>query len=320
MGLRAATWLVGASLAMLVSACDGKTQGSAVSAEKAKPFHRFDHFQSVAAGDKAIVAVGAMGTIVTSADAGATWTRTDLPGAPGMIKVTTCGNGSFVSLDFNGIVWTAEADAKVWTEHKTPATDSLLDVTCTADNHVWVVGARGAIMASVDNGANWTDKSLTDDVQLLNIQFPSTGSGVIAGEFGRVLTTHDSGGTWTEVGSLGPDFYPYAMDFFDDQHGLVVGLSGSVQETKDGGKSWVRTKVPSEAPLYGVLASAPGGTMVVGAAGTAFRQVSGTWQSIKGLPITDMRGLTVTPTGVFVAGSGLLSKVPDAPITTGAAN
>ncbi len=307
-----------AALAVLVSACKDDTGSKAVMAEQAKPLHRFDHLQSAVYGHGHLVAVGAFGTVVTSEDDGKTWRRLNLPDAPGLIKVATCGESSFAALDFDGVLWTAPAAAMDWQSAKTPAKDALLDMACAPDGRVWVVGARGAIFSSADKGKTWTDKSLDEDIQLLNVQFPAMGQGVITGEFGRVMATSDNGATWGTVGSLGQDFYPQGQDFKDALHGTVVGLSGAVLDTADGGKTWVRSKAPTEAPLYGVRSLSDGRTVVVGAAGVGFlRAADGTWQALGKLPMADQRGIAATSEHLILAGTGgvtalALSSLPAA--------
>lgn len=296
------------ALAVCLAGCERAAQLSSVSAERAKAIHRFDHFQSVAGNEQRLVGVGALGVVAVSADGGASWSRQELAGAPGLVKVATCGDGGFAALDVDGTVWRAGPDAAQWTANKLPATDTVLDLTCTSDNHLWVVGTRGAIFSSADGGKNWKDQSLTEDIQLLNVQFPGGAAGIITGEFGRVMLSADGGASWRDGGSLGPEFYPQGMDFVDAQHGLVVGLGGAVQETVDGGMTWRRGKAPTEAPLYGVLAG--GDPLVVGAAGSAFRKVNGAWTPIAGLPLTDYRGLVRTSSGVVLAGAGLLAPIP----------
>lgn len=300
-----------------VAGCQGDAGTGGVAAEQAKAFHRTDRFQSVARGGDRLLAVGAFGAALVSSDGGDSWTRNDLPGAPGLIRAAACGNGTFLSLDFGGQLWRGGKDGKGWDAVKVPATDVVLDMTCTGDNQVWVVGARGAIFSSADMGQTWADKSLPEDIQLLNVQFPTASTGIITGEFGRVLVSHDGGGKWAEAGSLGPDFYPQGMDFSDEQHGVVVGLSGAVQETKDGGATWVRSKAPTEAPLYGVLTAASGQTVVVGAAGTAFVGNGSAWKPLAGAPGVDLRGVAAIPSGLMLAGAGTLAALPASAVTPG---
>ena len=286
-----------------ISACHDDSAFKSVAVERAQPLHRFDHIQSVAYAHDHLVAVGAFGVVINSADGGKSWTRQELPGSPGLIKVVACGNGSFAALEFDGQVWSGTADGSTWKASKIPATDAVLDMTCTADNHLWVVGARGAIFNSADAGATWKDVSLSEDIQLLNVQFPTPNIGYITGEFGRVLATADAGGSWKEVGSLGQDFYPQGQDFRDAAHGTVVGLTGVVMETTDGGKTWAHGKAPTEAPLYGVQYLDDTHAVLVGAAGMAFVRNGHDISPIKGLPVSDMRGMAVTPTQLITVGT-----------------
>ena len=296
-------------LTLLLSGCKGDARMEGVTAEKAMPIHRFDHFQSVAKSDGRLVAVGAFGTIVVSDDSAKNWRRLELPGAPDLVRTVACGDGAFLALDVVGRLWRGGHDATQWDAVSIPVKDTVLDLACSQDNRVWVVGARGAIFSSSDMGQSWSDKSLSEDIQLLNVQFPSADTGIITGEFGRVLVSKDGGAHWQESGSLGPDFYPQGMSFRDAQHGAVVGLSGAFIETMDGGRTWTRLKAPTEAPLYGVLMLPAGQTVVVGAAGTAFIHADGAWLPLKHQQ-ADMRGLTDTADGVVVAGAGSVEILP----------
>lgn len=303
--------------AILLSGCKGEARMEAVSEERAKPFHRYDRFQSVAHNHGRVVAVGAYGAAVVSDDDGATWRRLDLPGAPSLVRAATCGDGTFLALDVVGRVWRGGRDALHWDAVPVPAHDAVLDLTCSSDSRVWVVGARGAVFTSADMGETWADKSLPEDIQLLNVQFPTAATGIITGEFGRVLVSRDGGGHWQEAGSLGPDFYPQGMDFRDERRGTVVGLSGAVLETSDGGRNWTRQKAPTEAPLYGVLHLTSGQTVVVGAAGAAFIRGNGEWVPLGHAHQADLRGLAETAAGVVIAGTGTLAVLSPIPTASG---
>lgn len=300
-----------AMIVLSLAACQGEERRGSMAAEAAKAVHRTDHLQSVISNGKVLVAVGSFGAVIVSADGGASWKRTELAAGAPLVRVASCGDGSLVTLDFSGKIWRAGADAASWIASVLPPADAVLDATCTIDNRIWVTGARGLLLVSDDGGKSWTAKSLDEDIQLLNVQFPTASFGVVAGEFGRVLVTHDGGASWNPAGSLGEDFYPQAMHFENDTRGLVVGLSGAVQETRDGGTTWTRTKAPIEAPLYGVLALANGEAVVVGAAGSAARLSGGAWSPVTGLPMTDLRGIAATANGVMLAGTGLLTALPD---------
>ncbi|TAN62428.1 MAG: hypothetical protein EPN20_10975 [Magnetospirillum sp.] len=298
-----------------LAGCQPDSRQSGVAAEQAKPIRRTDHFQSLVASGRTLVAVGSFGVVVASADGGATWKRTELPDGAPLVRVASCGDGSLVALDFSGKLWRAPSNASTWTASPLPPSDAVLETTCTADNRIWVTGARGLLLVSDDGGKSWASRSLDEDIQLLNIQFPSAAFGVVTGEFGRVLITRDGGASWSQGGSLGEDFYPQAMHFETDRRGLVVGLSGAVQETRDGGVSWTRTKAPIEAPLYGVLALPGDEAVVVGAAGSAARLTGGVWSPVTGLPMTDLRGIAATATGVMLAGTGAVLPLPVATVT-----
>lgn len=300
---------LGALAVLALGGCQGDQRSGGVAAEMAKPVRRIDHLQSVAGNGKVLVAVGAFGAVIVSEDGGASWKRNDLAQGGALIKVAACGDGSFAALDFGGRLWLGSPDAASWSARDLPPSDAHLDVACTSDDRLWVTGARGLLATSRDGGKSWENKSLDEDIQLLNVQFPTSSFGVVTGEFGRVLVSRDGGATWEQGAGLGEDFYPQGMHFETDSRGLVVGLGGAVFETLDGARGWARGNAPAEAPLYGVLALAGGDAVVVGAAGMAARRTGGAWSPISGVPMADLRGLTVSPKGVVLAGTGTLMPI-----------
>ncbi|MBW9276179.1 MAG: hypothetical protein K1563_21090, partial [Candidatus Thiodiazotropha sp. (ex. Lucinisca nassula)] len=76
--------------------------------------------------------------------------------------------------------------------------------------------------------------------------------------------------------------------FISPQEGWVVGLSGTILHTRDGGGSWQRQETGTEVPLYGIALN-DGVLHVVGGNGTLLRnqlEPGSGWQPIDhGKPI-----------------------------------
>jgi photosystem II stability/assembly factor-like uncharacterized protein len=313
--------LAALGVALLLSACDGGSGMSGVKAEAAKQVRRSDRFQAVAGNGTVMVAVGAYGVVETSADQGASWRRSQLPGGPALIDVAACGDGSFAALDIGGAVWRANAEAGNWEAFALPPVDAALDLTCAPDGRLWVVGARGAILVSADGGKSWDDRSTGEDLQLLGVQFLSAHFGVIAGEFGTVMTSQDGGATWTAQPTIPNEFYPQGMHFLKDGRGWLVGLGGTLLATTDAGATWTRHQAPIEAPLYGVWSD--GGLVhAVGAVGTAFTfdPKAGGWTRLANVGLADLRGIAPSGAGLVLAGTGALALAPANPPVSAAKN
>src|SRR3989442_11192225 len=76
-----------------------------VMAERAKAVNRLDTFQSAASNAAVLVAGTASGVVVSSRDAGVTWTRQQLPAPASIVALTACPDGSFAGLDFYQKIW-----------------------------------------------------------------------------------------------------------------------------------------------------------------------------------------------------------------------
>lgn len=71
----------------------------------------------------------------------------------------------------------------------------------------------------------------------------------------------------------------YAIDF-DGQRGVAVGAAGEVQSTEDGGKTWTKSKLPTEIAMLGVHTDSAR-TITVGQTGTAFvKSNGGEWEKV----------------------------------------
>ena len=110
----------------------------------------------------------------------------------------------------------------------------------------------GKIFATDDAGESWRlvryGRSLAD--HLFDLDFVDRWNGWAVG-LGGVLRTRDGGETWTEViRSVSENGYlsGFAIHFFDESNGCMVGQNGSVMSTSDGGASWspVLTPLPEK--------------------------------------------------------------------------
>jgi len=92
------------------------------------------------------------------------------------------------------------------------------------------------------NPIHQIDTTLRVNAQMQDVASLDDNTFVAVG-YGTVLRSNDGGYNWTHIDQEG-DFY-YSIDFVDDQHGIIVGLSGSILLTNDSGKNWKTIKKPS---------------------------------------------------------------------------
>ena len=59
--------------------------------------HRTDQFQAAVNNGEVIALVGAVGTVLTSQDQGASWSRQQIGRGPALIDITACPDGTLVA-------------------------------------------------------------------------------------------------------------------------------------------------------------------------------------------------------------------------------
>ena len=174
-------------------------------------------------------AVGSGGVVLSTTNAGATWTRR-VPTTSTLRGVwfTSALEGWAVGLA--GTVLHTLNGGSTWTQITSSASsENLMDVYFATPDTGWVVGAGGLILATTDRGVHW-QRTLRGGATLNGVMFTGTADGWAAGDNGIVLGTHDGGATWFTL--------PYATSQSlkglwrrDAQKTVAVGAAGVVLRT-----------------------------------------------------------------------------------------
>lgn len=249
-------WIVGKASLILHSGDGGKTwkpQKSAIPAEK--------HLFNVRAIDaRTVWVVGDWGAIAVTHDGGEHWEDRSL----GTITVKT-----------------ETTDARVT---NTITSDVILYAVAFPDpKHGYIVGEFGTLLATDDGGETWKKLDVGTDKTLFGVAFASAEKGWVTGIDGLILHTRDAGRSWVvqhgslEAGSLeelgfletikNPGLYDVAVA---GDYGVVVGDTGNVLTTADGGETWTPRDLPEKERLVWLRAASivPGSHgFVVGAGG-----------------------------------------------------
>ncbi|MDH3466260.1 MAG: YCF48-related protein [Gammaproteobacteria bacterium] len=243
-----------------------------------RPTRRSDLLQALAKGKNGLVAVGAMGVILTSKTGDDHWQRQVLDDKPFLMDVDACPDGSFIALDYDHRLWLSD-DGDVWVPKRINSAETSQAATCDPRGVVWVVGGFSTIVSSSDKGDSWNSLSLDEDTHYTSIQFVNPDVAYLTGEFGVVVRTTDGGENWELLDPLPDEFYPHAAYFKDAYTGWVVGLNGTVLHTKDGASTWQRQNTNTEAPLYGIELI-NNRLVAVGGNGTILLEKDDEWQIV----------------------------------------
>ena len=248
-------------------------------------------------------AVGKSAEILATADGGRTWTRrkSPIPSSKHLFKVKAASPttgwavgdwGAIAVTTDGGETWEDRSLAKLTivpgdrsdrNEHLVLDDIVLYDVDWPDAQHGVIVGEFGTVLVTSDGGATWTRRSPETDKTLFGVHFATTDEGWAVGIDGLVLHTTDAGRTW-EVQHGNPN--PATIDelAFNDalknpglyavsvvgQTGIVVGDTGTILTSADGGRTWTRRVLPERERFSWVrdVSLVPGAHgMVVGAKG-----------------------------------------------------
>lgn len=308
---------------VLLAGCIKAPDTAAIEAARARPIQRHDTVQAIATRGDLVVAGTQAGNVLTSADAGKSWTRVAV-GSASIIDLTVCPDGTFLGLDFYHKVWSSSPDARRWMSHTVSEPHTPLAITCGPDSKWWIAGTNATIASSADAGRTWETTNLNMDAQLTGVQFLSPLMGVAVGEFGLMFVTEDAGKTWAKRTSIPNDFYPCAMLFVSPNEGWVSGLAGQILHTNDAGASWEKQENTTHQSIYRLFLhnAVPHG---VGAAGAVVQLDGGVWEPVLSRNVTQASlaaGAALTETNTLVVGGpgGVLMNVNVEPLQVAVAS
>jgi photosystem II stability/assembly factor-like uncharacterized protein len=170
-----------------------------------------------------VYAVGAGGVAMKSADGGATWT--DMAQLPGHMH----GGVHFFNENV-GVALTYTACYKAPAQR--PATNGILRTT--------------------DGGATW--QQITSRMGACGTNAPDAfGDTILWAAGDTIWRSDDQGATWQQIPIAGADIASInAGSFITPDVGYVVGRSGMIKKTTDGGATWADIASPAANHLFGV--------------------------------------------------------------------
>ncbi len=141
-------------------------------------------------------AVGALGTIVRTTDAGETWATVTSGTTNDLNSVWfTSDQDGWAAGNAGTVLKTTDGGAS-WTRDLTvSASENLRCVRFADADHGWFVGASGVVVRTADGGGTWSRTHPTAQ-QLNGVSFADTSNGWAMGGNGVILGTHDGGRSW----------------------------------------------------------------------------------------------------------------------------
>lgn len=261
------------------------------------------HLASVAVRKKALLAVGANGTVCRSRT-GVLWVAGRGGEGVHLADVAWCNDSMAIAVGYSsradtGVIVVTIDSGRTWTRAHNPYTEAphvLTAIAMAPDGQHGVIGGHnvgaegsGVGVVFVTNNGGWTwHEALFTDLQfdVADVAMPNSATILVAGQVGPggnggIWRSDDCGTTWrfiehqsmTQVSSI---------HMLDGKRGIAAGMTTEVIDgrsiatasmftTIDGGKGWAREVVGDSS--FGVIALGAGGddvAVAVGVEGRAF--------------------------------------------------
>jgi len=222
------------------------------------------------------------------------------------------------------------ADGLTWDQSPVPTRATLTAVDCADANTCWAVGHDAVILKTTDGGKSWTKQYFEPELEkpFLDVLFFDAQHGFAIGAYGLFKETLDGGNTWNEFNAdiRAEEWHFNAITRLGNGNLLLVGETGGIVTSTDGGVTWVQQESPYEGSYFGALAIGESGAVIYGLRGNAFYSadaVQGNWAEIQTDTTQGLLGGTILPNGDYLivgnngtvlrgtAGSTQVQAMPD---------
>lgn len=221
-------------------------------------------------------------------------------------------------------------DGREWTQKQTPTRATLTAIDCVDARHCWAVGHDAVILHSSDGGNTWTKQAFEPDLEkpYLDVLFFDAQHGFVIGAYGLFRETLDGGKTWNEFNAdiRADEWHFNAITRLGNGALLLVGETGGIATSVDGGVTWVRQESPYEGSYFSVLPMGESGAVIFGLRGNAYISadaLKGGWTRLETGTVQGLQGGIMLPGGDFImvggngtilrgTSSGELRAIPDA--------
>jgi len=187
------------------------------------------------------LACGAASTVLRTTNSGDIWTP--VAGFPTGITFYSvrfgADNSAYLS-GSSGYFFKSTDGGATWTELGYRFTSSRIrDVSFADTSNGYVVGT-GFVAKTSDGGFTWTTQVSPFAGDVNEVVAPSANHAIAGCDAGNVIVTTDGGNNWNLIatGITGTNSDILAIDFVDDNYGIVAAYNGTVAKSTNGGLNW----------------------------------------------------------------------------------
>ncbi|WP_051362011.1 sialidase family protein [Solimonas soli] len=182
--------------------------------------------------DGRLYAVGGFGLMLTSGDAGRTWTRlaAEAIADPHLYAMVRAGDRSLIVVGERGLMARSTDEGATWKKLPPVYEGSFFGAIVLPSKALLAFGMRGNVFRSEDDGKTWQKVRTPVESSLFSGNVSARGEVVLAGAGHVILTSQDDGRSFTQASSSEP-------------HDLAAVLplsAGSALTAGDGGIQFVQ--------------------------------------------------------------------------------
>lgn len=186
------------------------------------------------------LACGAAGTVLRSTNNGNNWSP--VAGLPNVIFYSVrfgADNAAYLS-GANGYFFKSTDGGATWQELGYRFTNSRIRDISFSDNNTGYLVGTGFIYKSTNGGDTWNQQTVPFSGDINEVVAVTPDLAIAGCNDGSVLRTSNGGTSWQNIptGITGTNSTILAIDFANENIGLVAAYNGTVARTTDGGVTW----------------------------------------------------------------------------------
>jgi photosystem II stability/assembly factor-like uncharacterized protein len=176
-----------------------------------------------------LVGIGKPG-IMRSTDGGSTWQVQAVASGITRLKRMAAKDNIIITIGDDGFIYRSSDYGLTWTQ--LPPIYGY-DICVRGDEFI-ISSGLGRLYRSNDGGITWQLQETNIYKALNRIKFLNESIGWING----IYKTTDGGESWSTIPYFPIDMKLREFDYADENNGIVVGSTGEIHQTRDGGLTW----------------------------------------------------------------------------------
>lgn len=215
-----------------------------------------------------------------------------------------------VAVGERGAVFVSDNGGIDWKSFRTQKATRTLTSVAAFDDKIWIGAGHGGTLLRSEDGARSAQLIETDAGKdaFLGLTILGPGSALAYGAFGLMIRSDDTGRTWKRQQVIDKEFDRHINRVIVGKDMLLlVGESGTLAKSTDGGLSWTKLNSPYEGSYFGATTTPGGAMLIFGMRGNIYRSTDqgANWQKIVVPTKVPFLGATILRNNTLVLTAGL---------------